>query len=42
MNKSMSNADRERRKEYRKNCYFKRKWLLISQVEELENNCINR
>ena len=38
--KNMSEEDRERRKEYMKNYYYKRKDLLIhliNRVEELEN-----
>ena len=41
----MSDADREIRKEYMKEYYYKR-WILLSQlincVEELENVCISK
>ena len=40
----MSDADRQRKKEYMKNYYYKRKNLLnnlIDHVDKLENVCLN-
>ena len=41
----MTDTERERKKEYLKICYYKRKNLLyhlINRVEELNNVCLNK
>ena len=44
-NKNMSHGDREIRKTYLRQYYYKRKSLLnqlVNRVEELENVCLNK